>query len=701
MADLTPLFNPKSVAIIGASNNPEKIGNVIVKNIKECGFSGQIYPVNPKEKEIEGYTCFTNLSEIPEKPDLAVICVPAKHCSNIMEECGKLGIKAAVVITAGFKEIGPAGLEMEKRLVSISNRYGIKMVGPNCVGIMDTHIPLNASFSAGFPQKGDIAFISQSGAMLVSIMDWSRSAGLGFSRVISLGNKAVLDEADFIDAIADDPVTKVILCYIEDVHNGKHFLEAASRASKKKPVIVLKSGTSQAGAQAASSHTGALAGSDLAYETAFTQAGIIRARSMTELFDLATCFSYQPLPQGDRIAIVTNAGGPGIVTADAIENSNLTMARFDKGTLDLFREKLPPEANIYNPVDVLGDAKSDRYRFAIETVLKDPHVDSVVVLVCPTAVTDAENIARQIIDLHEKYPDKPIFAAYMGGVVLAEGSKLLTKAKIPVFTFPEPAIYSIAGMNKYVRSFNDEREAGDLDFDDIDRNRVKAIFYDVIRDRRSVLLGSEAAAVAEAYGISAAPIKLATYPEEAVDLAEELGYPVVLKVASPKIMHKTDVGGVKIALNTADQVRNAFIEIMENVQRYLPNVIPHGIEVSKMMPRGTELIVGMTRDVQFGPLIAFGLGGIYVNLLKDVSFRLAKGLTRNEITTMISETKAYTLLRGYRGEKPADLVSIIEMVARAALLVNDFQEINEMDINPVFAYKDGYSALDIKITIDI
>lgn len=701
MADLTPLFSPKSVAIIGASKNPGKIGNVIVKNVKESGFPGSIYPINPKETEIENLTCYASLSEVPEKPDLAVICVPAKNCTAVMEECGKIGIKAAVVITAGFKEVGPEGLEMEKRLLTICHRYGIKMVGPNCVGIMDTHIPINASFAAGFPVTGDIAFISQSGAMLVSIMDWSRSIGLGFSRVISLGNKADLDEADFIDAIANDPQTKVILCYIEDVHNGKRFLDVASRASKKKPVIVLKSGTSQAGAQAASSHTGALAGSDLAYETAFTQAGILRARSMTELFDLATCFSYQPLPQGDRVAIVTNAGGPGIVTADAIENSNLTMARFSKETLDLLRANLPTEGNIYNPVDVLGDAKSDRYGFALETVLNDPHVDSVVVLVCPTAVTDPEDIARKIIELNQKYPDKPIFTAYMGGVALAQGAKLLTQARIPVFTFPEPAIYSIAGMTKYIRAARAEREVGDLDFDDIDRNKVKAIFYDVIRDRRSVLLGSEAAAVAEAYGISTAPVKLSIYPDEAVELAEQIGYPVVLKVASPKIMHKTDVGGVKVALQNADQVRNAFIEIMENVQRYLPNVVPHGIEVSKMMPRGTELIVGMTRDVQFGPLIAFGLGGIYVNLLKDVSFRLAKGLTRAEITTMISETKAYTLLRGYRGEKPADMLSIIELVARAALLVNDFQEISEMDINPVFAYNDGYSALDIKITIEI
>lgn len=701
MADLTPLFNVKSVAIIGASNTSGKIGNIIVKNVISSGFAGQIFPINPKETTIEGLTCYSSVSQVPHKIDLAVVCVPAKFCPEVMEECGRTGIKYAVVITAGFKEVGSEGLELEKKLLFICKKYGIHMVGPNCVGIMDTHIPINTSFAVGFPLQGDIAFISQSGAMLVSIMDWSRSIGLGFSRVISLGNKADLNEADFIKAMAEDPLTKVILCYIEDVHNGRYFLEVVSEAARKKPVIVFKSGTSQAGAQAASSHTGALAGSDLAYETAFTQAGILRAHSMTELFDLATCFSYQPLPKGDRVAIVTNAGGPGIVATDAIENTGLTMARFEKDTLDFLRANLPAEANIYNPVDVIGDAKADRYSLALEAVLKDPHVDSVVVLVCPTAVTDPANIAQRIIELHQKYPEKTLLTAYMGGVTLAEGVKMLNQAKIPVFTFPEPAVHSIAGMVNYVRRADVPSLEEEIRFDDINPSKVKAIFYDVIRDRRSVLLGSEAAAVAEAYGIATAPVKLAVSPEEAVKLAESMGYPVVLKVASPKIMHKTDVGGVKIDLRNAEEVHNGFIEIMENVQRYLPNVVPYGIEVSKMMPKGTELIVGMTRDMQFGPLIAFGLGGIYVNLLKDVSFRLAKGITHGEIAAMIAETKASTLLRGYRGDKPADMMSIIDMVARAAKLILDFEEISEMDINPVFAYPSGYSALDIKITIEL
>ncbi|AQS59462.1 acetate--CoA ligase alpha subunit [Desulforamulus ferrireducens] len=700
MADLTPLFQPKAIAIVGASNKPDKVGHIIVKNVINHGFTGKIYPINPKEQEIAGLPCYNSLLQVPDKIDLAIITVPAKACLDVMEDCGKVGIKHAVVISAGFKEVGSEGLELEKKLLFTCKKYGIRMVGPNCVGVMDTNTPLNATFAAGFPLRGDIAFISQSGAMLISIMDWSKTIGLGFSRVISLGNKADLNEADFIEAIAEDPLTKVVLCYIEDVHNGRHFLDVVSRAAKKKPVIILKSGTSQAGAQAASSHTGALAGSDLAYETAFTQAGIVRARSMTELFDLATCFSYQPLPKGDRVAIVTNAGGPGIVASDIIENTGLSMARFDRETLEALRSYLPAQANIYNPVDVIGDAKADRYAFALEAVLKDPYVDSVVVMVCPTAMTDPKAIAEEVIRLHKKYPDKPVLTAFMGGATLAEGAKRLTEARIPVFTFPEPAISSLAGMVNYVRRSDNTPEGEPIQFDDVDKNAVKAIFYDVIRDRRNVLLGSEAAAVAEAYKISAAPIKLAISPDEAVALAEEIGYPVVLKVASPKIMHKTDVGGVKLDLRNEKEVREAFIEIMENVQRYLPNVIPYGIEVSQMMPRGTELIVGMTRDMQFGPLIAFGLGGIYVNLLKDVSFRLAKGITPGEIATMIAETKAATLLRGYRGDKPADMMSLIDMVARAAQLILDFDEISELDINPVFAYPDGYSALDVKITIE-
>lgn len=699
MAELVSLFKPSSIAVVGASKTPGKIGNAIIRNLLNSGYQGTIYPVNPKDKEIEGLTCYPGVAEIPGKVDTAVISVPARLVCDVAEECGKAGVKNLVVITAGFKEIGSEGLELEKKLISICREYGMRMVGPNCVGVMDTHTPMNASFAGAFPKQGEIAFLSQSGAMLIAILDWSLSIGLGFSKIVSLGNKGDLSEIDFIEDAASDPNTKVILCYIEDIVDGERFLEVAGQAAKQKPVIVLKSGTSQAGAQAASSHTGALAGSDLAYDTAFKQCGIIRARNMTELFDLAVAFAKSPVPKGERVAIVTNSGGPGIIATDNVESKNLKMARFEKETIEELRANLPAEAGIYNPVDVLGDAKADRYRFALQKVCEDPNVDSVLMLMCPTAVTEFEETARALIDIRDAYPDKAIFAANMGGDSLSEATRMLAEAGIPCFTFPEPAINAIRGMvnyNSYRKKNGQVEQEPPLQ---VDKKAVKAVLYDVVKDKRLVLLGSEASEVARAYGIPVAPISLATTPEEAAAKAEEIGYPVVLKVASPKILHKTDVGGVKIGLNTAEEVKNAFIEIMDNVKRYLPRVEVYGVEVQGMMPKGTELIIGMTKDIQFGPLIAFGLGGIYVNLLKDVSFRLAKGLTTREIKSMLEETKAYTLLRGYRGAPPADIDAVVDVIRRVARLVLDFPEITEIDINPLFAYSEGVSALDIKITI--
>jgi acetyltransferase len=699
LTDLHSFFKPSSVAVIGASSKTGKIGNVIVKNIISSGFKGKIFPVNPRDKIIEGLECYPSVTDIKGKADLAVISVPAAGTLGVAEECGGSGVKNLVVITAGFKETGHKGLNLEKELTRICKKYNIRMLGPNCVGMMDTHLPLNASFAANFPVKGDIAFISQSGAMLVAMLDWSMVNGLGFSRVISLGNKADLTESDFILEAARDPETRVILCYIEDVANGEHFLSAAREAASQKPVIILKSGISQAGAQAASSHTGALAGSDLAYSTAFAQTGVIRATTMAELFDLAVAFSRQPIPAGNRVAVITNAGGPGIVTTDRIEHHKLDMARFNKNTIEGLRTSLPAESNVYNPVDVLGDAGADRYRLALEKVMADDSVDSAVVLVCPTAVTDAKNIARVIIDAHRSFPEKPMFAAYMGGEMLAGGAHMLNTASIPCFTFPETAISAIAGMSAYANRKSAGSPAISEEIQGIDDQAVKKIFNNVKTDGRLVLLGSEAAEVMEAYGITSAPTVLATSPEDAMQQAEKLGFPLVMKVASPKILHKTDVGGVKIGIKNIEEVKSSFLEISENVHKYLPRVVIHGIELQKMMPKGVELIIGMTRDVQFGPLMAFGLGGIYVNLLKDVSFRLAAGLTSSEIDAMIAETKASTLLRGYRGEEPADIKAVKDIMLRTARLVTDFPEITEMDINPVFAYHQGAAALDVKITV--
>jgi acetyltransferase len=691
--------NPKSLAVIGASNTPGKIGNALLSNLIGSGYQGKIYPINPKEKEILGLPCFPSLADVPENIETAIFCIPARKALDTAVECGKKGIKTLVVITAGFKEIGLAGAELENKFMSICRQYDMRVLGPNVVGFIDTHTPINATFLKGFPPKGEIAFISQSGAILASILDWSISAGIGYSKIYSLGNKADLSEVDFIAEAVDDPNTKVILCYIEDITHGHEFLKVVAEATRKKPVVILKAGTSQSGAMAASSHTGALAGSDLAYNTAFKRCGVLRVTNMSDLFDLAISFVSQPLPKGDRVAIVTNSGGPGIIATDRVEAHGLQMARFTKETIEELRSYMPAEAGIYNPVDVLGDAKTDRFNYAFEKVFKDENVDSVVMLMCPVAVTEPVDTARALIEFSRLYPEKTVIAAMMGGKSLAEGAALLSSSGIPCFSMPEPAIAAISGMTAYKKM--KERPAVEESLSDFkpDLKTVKAIFYDVKRDGRLALLGSESAKVIAAYGLAAAPTILSQSPDEAASIADQLGYPVVLKIASPKILHKTDVGGVLRDIQTAEEVKHAYVNIIENVHRYLPKVVPYGIEIQKMMPKGIELIVGMTRDVQFGPLIGFGLGGIFVNLIRDVSFRLAQGLTNMEISDMIAETKAYSLMKGYRGEKPVDILAVSEVVRRLAVLATDFPEITEVDINPIFAYEKGVAALDVKITL--
>ena len=701
MSDLNFLFEPKHIAVIGASRSPQKIGFAILDNIIKSGFPGDIYPVNPHEDEIAGYKCYRSIKEIGAPIDQAMISVPVSRAIQVAEECGEAGVKGLVVITAGFKEVGKDGLKQEQQLLEICRRYNIRMLGPNCVGLMDTHTPLNASFAKGFPDEGNISFISQSGAMLVSILDWSFEMGIGFSRFISLGNKADLTEVDFIESCAADPQTKVILCYVEDIADGKRFIEVCSEASKHKPIIILKSGTSSAGAQAASSHTGALAGSDRAYETAFKQCGVLRADSINELFDLARAFSTLPLPRQSRVAVVTNAGGPAIVATDAVEKYGLKMARFTKDTIDKLRNNLPAEANIYNPVDIIGDAKNDRYHFAIEAVLEDQNVDSALILLCPAAVTEPEKTAETIVTLKNRYSTKPVMAVYMGGKTLAEGKNYLIENAVPTFTFPEPSVRSLQGMFNYAEYIRNIHPPAPVNLSGIDCTAVRKIMNDVLADHRVVLLGHEASAVMAAYGIPVSRSYLARTEEEACQISRNIGLPVVLKISSPRIAHKTDVGGVEIGLHSEDDVKKAFRRIIEKVSYFLPDAPIYGVEVQNMVDDGVEVIIGMSRDIQFGPLVVFGLGGIYVNLIEDVTFRLASALvTEEEVKKMISETKAYTLLKGYRGKKPADLETLTAAVLRTARLVTDFEEITEMDINPVRVHTHGATALDVKITIE-
>jgi acetyltransferase len=698
MKDISALFNPQSVAVIGASNGAGKVGNIVMKNLVDGGYQGKIYPVNPKEKTVEGLKNYQSVLDIPTDIDLAVICIPAAFVLASVQELAKKHLKNLIVLTAGFKETGDAGAKLEADLVAFCTKHHINLLGPNVIGSIDTHAPLNASFAQVMPEPGDIAFISQSGAMLVAILDWAIAAGIGFSKVVSIGNKADISELDLIEHLSRDPHTKVILCYLESIGNGEDFLKIVSQASQKKPIVILKSGCSAAGASAASSHTGALAGSDLAYDLAFAQTGVIRAESMAELFDLGLAFSKLKLPAGKNVAVVTNAGGGGVVTADTIERLELKMAALSSKTTKALEEGLPKEASAHNPIDVLGDASPERYHLALEQAIQDKNVDAVVVMTCPTAATRPVPIAETIIDVNQ-LNDKPILPVNMGGITFKQANQLLKTAHLPTYVFPETAVGMVKRLAQYAAFKNQSANQTPVTTTGIDPKKVAAIFKAVKKDGRSVLLGSEAYAVATAYGIKSAPIILATTAEEAGKVAAKMGFPVVLKIASDKILHKSDVGGVKVGLKTQAEVSAAFAEIMTNVKKAHPDVTPNGIEVQKMMPKGQEVIVGMMRDPSFGPMIAFGMGGIYVNLIKDASFVLAHGLTTQAVETQLKSTKAYTLLTGYRGEDASDINSVKDTIARVARLTLDFPEIKELDINPIFVYAKGSSALDIKITI--
>lgn len=695
--DLTGLFQPRSVAVVGASNARGKVGNAVVRNLLSSGYGGEIIPINPREEEIEGLKCYPSLSDYGPV-DVAVMAVPARLVPDLAREAGQTGVKFLVVLTAGFREVGHEGLLLERELMAQAKEHGMRVIGPNTLGIMDTHTPLNASFSANFPLKGNIAFFSQSGALCAATLDWSLERGLGFSRFVSIGNKADLEEADFIVDAALDPNSRSILIYMESVSDGLRFLEVSRAASRETPIVVLKSGRSTAGAQAASSHTGALAGSDQAYETAFRQAGILRAETMEDLFNLAMAFAQQPVPRGPRVAVVTNAGGTGIITADAIEASGLTMARFTTQTLDKLRQGLPAEASVINPVDVIGDADPDRYAFALRTTLEEENVDSVVALMCPTAFTQPVKTAQEIIKLKAEFPEKPLLAVFTGGQAIREGAQALEDNDVPCFFFPEPAIRTLRGITDYA-SLRDKPDPQMEEILDADRDQVREIIDQVMEKGRTVLLGHESMEIVRCYGVPTVQSRLARTMDQAREIAQEVGYPVAMKASSSKILHKTEVGGVKLNLETAQEVEEAFGDILDRVHRHFPRTPLAGVEIQEMAPKGLEVIIGMTRDVQFGPLMVFGMGGIYVNLLEEVAFRLAHGLDRREAREMMEETKAWSLLKGFRGAEPSDLNAIEDIIIRVGALVRDFPEIVELDINPLFCYTRGAKALDVKITL--
>ena len=697
---LEAIFRPRSVAIIGASSTPGKVGYVLANNLLKSGYSGEAYLVNIGGGEILGHQAYKSITDIPNEVELAVLAIPAKFVLQTVEECGQKSVKALIIISAGFKETGKEGAELEKKLVETAKKYDMVIQGPNCLGALNTHVPYDLSFASTLPKKGSIGFITQSGALGTAVLDWIIEEEIGFGSIISLGNKADLDEVDFIEAMAEMPEIKVILLYLESIERGRKFLELTERVVKNKPIIVVKGGTSSAGAKAAGSHTGALVGSFLAYQKAFDKAGIILTDSIEDLFNYAIAFTEQSLPDDEGIAIVTNAGGPGILSTDLIEKLGLEMAKLSDGTRRKLKDSLPEAAATGNPVDILGDALPERYSVAIENVLIDENVHALEVLLTPQAMTDSLSTAKFVYELSRKYKSKPVVSVFMGGGWVSDAVEYLKDHGVPCFNFPEKGIKTLNALYQYSRHLK-LPELEPPVYSDIDRAKVKQVFNAVKKDGRKVLFPHEAVAVVEAYGINAPSSKLAKSPEEAVNHADEIGYPVVMKIVSPDIMHKTDIGGVELNLSNAQMVRIAFNEIMRKSRKAQPLAKIYGITVDKMVPRGREMIIGMSRDPQFGPMVMFGLGGIYVNFLKDVAFRLAP-LNEREAQQMMEETRSYTLLKGVRGQAPADIDSLREAILRIGHLVWDFPELKDLDINPMLVYDEGKGsiALDVKMTLN-
>ena len=705
---LEALFNPRSIAVIGASQTKNKLGYAILSNIIESGFTGPIYPINPKlsaangqddPPEILGRTVYPNLGVVPGPVGLAVIVVPAQFVMQALADCAAHNVGAVIIISAGFRETGSAGLKLERQMAEIARKHNMPIIGPNCVGVIDTIAPYNASFAIGMPRRGGIAFMSQSGALCIGILDVALAQNIGFSRFVSLGNKAHLNELDFLQSWAEDINTQVILAYLEGIVDGERFICQARQITKQKPVIAIKSGTTNGGSRAVSSHTGTLAGSERAYEAAFKQTGVLRAGSISELLDLGLAFAQQPLPRGKRAAIVTNAGGVGIMATDALEKSGLQLATLTAKTQETLRQALPPAASVLNPIDVLGDARSDRYKVAVQAALADQGVDAIIVMLTPQMTTDSEEVARLVADAAQAqaHPDrKPVLTCFVGEAHLTEARLILSERGIPTYPTPERTVAALQAMAAQARWVAEPLPK--FERFEVDRAIVARIFAEVRADGRVKIGDAESRDILTAYGIRAPRSKLCPNSEDAVAFANELGYPVVMKIASPDILHKTDVGGVKIGLESPTDVRDAFDLMMYRTQKYQPNAQIWGCLVQEQVRGGKEVIAGMSRDPQFGPLVMFGLGGIYVEVLKDVAFRIAP-FDRKEAMAMLQEIRGFGLLRGVRGEPPADLNAITDVLLRLSQLVTDFPEIVEMDINPLMVFEQGHGAMGVDMRL--
>jgi acetyl coenzyme A synthetase (ADP forming)-like protein len=692
------ILRPRSIAVIGASRQPNTIGWQILDNLLRFGFNGPIYPVNPKAAVIHSIRSYPSVTAIPDPVDLAIVVVPKPLVCGVAEECGAKGVKGLVVITAGFAEVGGEGVERERQLLEIVRRHGMRMVGPNCMGVLNSNpaVSMNGTFAPTMPPYGPVGFISQSGAMGLSILDYAEELGIGIHQFVSVGNKADVSGNDLLLYWADDPDIRVILMYLESFGNPRRFFQIARKLTRKKPVFVVKAGRTAAGARAASSHTAALAGADVAADALMEQCGVMRAETVEELFDYAMAFPRLPLPRGDRVAIISNAGGPAIILADACESMGLHVAELSSLTQAAIRQRVPDEAAVRNPVDLIASATAETYREVLTLVLQDPNVDAVIVSVVPPPLgSRAKDVAEAIVQVAASRRDIPVIAVLMGRQGIPAGMRELIHAGMPGYIFPESAARALAAMNRYRRWL--ARPEGTEHQFPADRARVTGILAGAARERREKLSETESLEVLDAYGIPTVPWRQVCTPDEAVSASRELGHPVVLKVISRAIVHKSDVGGVVMNLGSDKEVREGFARLVQRVKERA-GVTPEAVLVQRMIPGGRETIVGSTRDPKAGPQIMFGLGGMAVEVLQDVVFRVHP-LTDVDAREMVRAIRGYRLLEGVRGEPAVDLVALEEILQRVSQLVGEHEAILEMDINPLVAFPDRVMALDARFRV--
>ncbi len=693
---LERMFAPRSIAVVGASRDRKKVGSMLLSNLLAAGFDGSISVVNPGADEVQGLPSYPSLTAIEGDVDLAVVAVPAAAVKEVLLDAERKKVPAAVVISAGFREEGSEGRRHEEGLMEVVRRSGMRVVGPNCFGIMDSASRMNATFTSLWPGTGNIALLSQSGAVGSTVLDWMLKMRLGISRFASLGNKMDVDEADMLRLLAEDEGTKVVAAYIEGLERGGPFLEAAAETSAVKPVLVLKSGRSESGAKAASSHTGSMTGSDSVYEAAFEKANVIRVDDLDSLFDAINIFSRMPVIAADGIAIISNAGGLGVMAADACSEEGIALAQLSRDTMEALEEQMPDIASSLNPIDLRGDASADMFVKAIETVSGDPAVNGIVLLSAPVDTVDLDAVAEAAVGAYDG--SMPVTVSFPGGSDCDRSLEAVRKGGLPDFPSPERAVRAMAAMLRYRQSLDGEdphpapRVEGR-------REEAKEVLRRALDEGRDSLSEEEGKLILRAYGVPVPDEGSAETCSEALEVAEAIGYPVVMKIVSADILHKTDIGGVIVGIDDAEAVREAFSLLMERARRAFPQAKVEGVSVQRMV-RGEEVIVSMVRDETFGPVLSYGMGGVFVEILKEVSQRVLP-LTMQEVDGLIRSNKAYQLLSGARGRPPADVGSLTDIVVRVAGIAADLEEIQELEINPVMVgrMKEGSWAVDALVTL--